>query len=208
MLLEGEVALVHGAGGAIGSAVAKAFAREGARVYASGRTLERVQQVADEIVAHGGSADAAMVDALDEGAVERHTSSVAEREGHIDVCFNAIGFPAVQGTSLADLSHDDFAFPIATWTSSQFLTSRAAGRHIAPRRQASDHAGAMSGRSRRPHRRDKKQGFRRRRYATPGSPGAPGDRQADPRGGPTAIDGDRPRHLTAGDPPPKGGDLS
>jgi NAD(P)-dependent dehydrogenase (short-subunit alcohol dehydrogenase family) len=51
------------------------------------------------------------------------------------VCFNAIGFPAVQGTSLADLSHDDFAFPIAAWTSSQFLTSRAAARHMAPRRQ-------------------------------------------------------------------------
>jgi 3-oxoacyl-[acyl-carrier protein] reductase len=135
MSLNGKVALVHGAGGAVGSTVAKAFAREGARVYVSGRTLERVRQVADEIVGDGGSAEAAVVDALDEGAVEHHTSTVAGREGHIDVSFNAIGFRAVQGTPLTDLSHDDFAFPIATWTSTQFLTSRTAARHMVPRRK-------------------------------------------------------------------------
>jgi 3-oxoacyl-[acyl-carrier protein] reductase len=131
-LLTDKVAVVHGAGGAIGSAVAHAFAREGARVYASGRTLDRVQKVADEIVAAGGSAEAAQVDALDEEAVDRHLAEVVEKSGGVDVSINAIGFPAVQGTPLTELAHADFAYPIATWTSTQFLTARAAARQMTP----------------------------------------------------------------------------
>jgi 3-oxoacyl-[acyl-carrier protein] reductase len=133
MLLTDKVAVVHGAGGAIGSAVAHAFARERARVFASGRTLEGVQKVANEIIAVGGWAEAAQVDALDEQAVDRHTADVAEKAGGIDVCINAIGFPAVQGTPLTELAHSDFAYPIATWTSTEFLTARAAARYMVPK---------------------------------------------------------------------------
>jgi len=135
VLLQDKTAVIYGAGGAIGGAVARAFGAEGARVFLSGRNLGPVQAVAREIAAAGGSAEAAQVDALDEQAVDRHTDRVAEQAGGIDVCFNAIGVHAVQGTPLTDLPLSDFAFPITTWTSTQFLTARAAARHMVSRRK-------------------------------------------------------------------------
>jgi 3-oxoacyl-[acyl-carrier protein] reductase len=134
MLLQDKTAIVYGAGGAIGSAVAKAFGVEGAKVFLSGRTLNSVEAVAQEIVAAGGSAEAAQVDALDEEAVDRHADRVAEQAGGIDVSFNATGVHAVQGTPLTELALSDFAFPITTWPSTQFLTARAAARHMVQKR--------------------------------------------------------------------------
>jgi NAD(P)-dependent dehydrogenase (short-subunit alcohol dehydrogenase family) len=135
MQLQDKVAIIYGAGGSIGGAVARAFGAEGARVFLSGRNLGPVQVVAREIVAAGGSAEAAQVDALDEVAVDRYTDQVAEQAGGIDVCFNAIGVHAVQGIPLTDLALDDFAYPITTWTSTQFLTARAAARHMVTKRK-------------------------------------------------------------------------
>jgi 3-oxoacyl-[acyl-carrier protein] reductase len=135
MLLQDRVAIIFGAGGAIGGAVARAFGAEGARVFLSGRNLGPVEAVAGEIAAAGGSAEAAQVDALDEEAVDRYTDQVAEQADGIDVCFNAVGFPAVQGTPLTELALSDFAFPITTWTSTQFLTARAAARHMVTKRK-------------------------------------------------------------------------
>jgi 3-oxoacyl-[acyl-carrier protein] reductase len=135
MLLENKHAIIYGAGGAIGSAVARAFGAEGARVFVTGRSLGPVQAVAKEIAAAGGSAEAAQVDALDEEAVNRHADHVAEQAGGIDVSFNAIGVHAVQGTPLTGLSLSDFAFPITTWPSTQFLTARAAARHMVTKRE-------------------------------------------------------------------------
>jgi 3-oxoacyl-[acyl-carrier protein] reductase len=135
MLLQDKVAVIYGAGGAVGGAVARAFAAEGARVFLSGRTLGPVQAVAREITEAGGSAEAAQVDALDEEAVDRYADQVAEQTGGIDVSLNAVGFHAVQGTPLTELALDDFAYPITTWTSSQFLTARAAARHMVTKRK-------------------------------------------------------------------------
>ena len=132
-LLQDKTAIVYGAGGAIGGAVARAFGAEGARVFLSGRTLGPVEAVAQEIVAAGGSAEAAQVDALDEEAVDRHADRIAEQAGGIDVSFNAIGIHATQGTPLTELALSDFAFPITTWPSTQLLTARAAARHMVGR---------------------------------------------------------------------------
>jgi 3-oxoacyl-[acyl-carrier protein] reductase len=134
MLLKDKVAVVYGAGGAIGGAVARTFAREGAKVFLSGRNLAPVEAVAQEIVAAGGDAAAAKVDALDEAAVDRHAADVTREGGRIDVAFNAVGFKAVQGVALTDLKREDFVSPIATWTTTQFLTARAAARHMVQRR--------------------------------------------------------------------------
>lgn len=137
MLLNGKTAIIFGAGGAIGSAVAKAFAGEGARLFVSGRSLSKVEAVVQEIVDKGGEASAAQVDALDEAAVEEHVASAVSRSGRVDVAMNAIGFSAValrQGVPLTDLAPKDFAYPIATWTTSQFLTARAAARHMVKNR--------------------------------------------------------------------------
>jgi NAD(P)-dependent dehydrogenase (short-subunit alcohol dehydrogenase family) len=93
-----------------------------------------VQAVAKDIVAAGGEAEAATVDALDEGAVERHAAGVVQTTGRIDVVLNAIGFRVVQGVPLIDLDREDFVSPIATWTATQLLTARAAARHMVQRR--------------------------------------------------------------------------
>src|SRR5260370_15263874 len=106
MLLENKKAVIYGAGGAVGGAVARAFAREGAHVFLTGRTLASVSAVANEISAMGGLAEAAQVDALDENAVEKHFSDSVEKAGGIDISFNAITprpQPGIQGIPLVDL---------------------------------------------------------------------------------------------------------
>jgi 3-oxoacyl-[acyl-carrier protein] reductase len=130
MLLKNKNAIVYGAGGAIGGAVARAFARERAKVFLAGRTFAKVDAVAKEISAAGGTAEAAQVDALDEQAVEEHIGKVAERAGSIDILFNAIGMQDVQGKPLIEMSLEDFAHPITIATRTQFLTARAVARRM------------------------------------------------------------------------------
>ena len=90
MLLDDRTAVIYGGGGAIGGAIARAFAREGATVHLAGRTAATLDAVADDIRAAGGSAETAVVDALDEGGVDSHADDVAARAGGIDISFNAI----------------------------------------------------------------------------------------------------------------------
>lgn len=133
MLLKNKVAMIYGAGGAIGGAVARSFAHEGAKVYLTGRNLESVKAVANDIVKNGGTAEAAQVDALDEKAVEAHIASVVDKAGRVDVSFNAITpvpQPGVQGVPIAELSVENYMAPIAGYMRSHFLTARAAARRM------------------------------------------------------------------------------
>ena len=77
--------VIFGAGGAIGTAVAKEFAAQGATVFLSGRRLAEISQVALEIHQNGGVAYAAQVDALDEQAVNSYLDRVAQEAESIDV---------------------------------------------------------------------------------------------------------------------------
>lgn len=129
MLLENKVAVIYGAGGSIGGAVARAFAREGAKVFLSGRTQAKLDTVASEIRAHGGVAETAAVDALDERAVDEYVDAMAERTGSIDISFNVIGYGDIQ-QPLIEISVEDFLRPITTAMRAQFLTTRAASRHM------------------------------------------------------------------------------
>src|SRR6478609_3300558 len=126
MRLDNNNAIIYGAGGAIGGAVARAFAREGAKVFLTGRTLDAVEAVAKDINAAGGVAEAAQIDALDAAAVRAHAADVAARHGGIDISFNAIGLPqpGVQGTALVDLGLGPFTAPIHTYLTSHFLTAQ------------------------------------------------------------------------------------
>jgi NAD(P)-dependent dehydrogenase (short-subunit alcohol dehydrogenase family) len=131
MLLENKTAVIYGAGGAIGGAVARVFAREGARLFLTGRHVAKVDAVAEKVVAAGGVAETAHVDALDEKAVEEHLNTVVERAGGVDISFNAIGpGPAPDRIPLTELAGDAFARPIAFYTSSNFITATAAARHM------------------------------------------------------------------------------
>ena len=134
MMLNDKVAVVYGAGGAIGSAVARAFAAEGARVFLTGRLAAPVDAVAREIVAAGGAASATQVDALDERAIDEHLDAVIASAGRVDVSFNAVGIPDadILGVPLVDLDVERFARPIADYTRSYFLTARLAARRMLP----------------------------------------------------------------------------
>jgi 3-oxoacyl-[acyl-carrier protein] reductase len=130
VLLEDKNAVIYGGGGAIGSAVARAFVREGATVFLAGRTPAKLEAVAEEIRSAGGSAETAQVDALDERAVDQHADAVAAEAGSIDVSFNVISHGGVQGTPLAEMELADFTRPVVTAVSTTFLTARAAARHM------------------------------------------------------------------------------
>ena len=129
MMLKDKVAVIYGAGGAIGGAVARAFAREGARVFLTGRHRTPVEVVAKEI---GGSAEVAEVDAVDEGAVDRYLRYVVGMAGRVDISFDAVGIgnAGILGVPLTELGVEQFQAPIATHTTAYFVTARLAAQHM------------------------------------------------------------------------------
>jgi NAD(P)-dependent dehydrogenase (short-subunit alcohol dehydrogenase family) len=136
MLLEKKNAIIYGAGGAVGGAIARAFAREGARVFLAGRTRASLDTVAKEIAAAGGQVETAQVDALDEQAVETHADAVVREAGGIDVSINAIRIaePGIYGIPVAELSLERFTLPVTAYLRSHFLTTRTAARHMTEKR--------------------------------------------------------------------------
>jgi 3-oxoacyl-[acyl-carrier protein] reductase len=136
LLLNDKVTAIFGAGGAIGSQVAREFSHEGATIFLSGRRLDSVEKVAKEIRPSNGKADAREVDALDEKAVNDYLDYVIEQAGRIDIVFNAVGPQPIEfdnGKSTMELSFEKFVIPMNTYVASNFLTARAAARHMLPR---------------------------------------------------------------------------
>ena len=134
MMLKNKVAVIYGAGGAIGGAVARAFASEGAKLFVTGRLRAPVEAVAKDIVSAGGYAEAAEVDALDEQAVDKHLRSVIDEAGRVDISFNAVGIPnkKILGVPLVEMDVKQFSLPITAYATSYFLTARLAARHMIP----------------------------------------------------------------------------
>jgi NAD(P)-dependent dehydrogenase (short-subunit alcohol dehydrogenase family) len=132
MMLENKVAVIYGGGGAIGGAVARAFAGEGARVFLTGHRQAPIDMVAKEIQAAGGFVETAVVNALDENAIDAHLQSVVGKAGCIDISFNAIGLPTVEvvGVPLIEINAAQFSLPITNYTRSYFLTARLAARRM------------------------------------------------------------------------------
>jgi 3-oxoacyl-[acyl-carrier protein] reductase len=127
--LQDKVAVVFGAGGEVGAAVATEFALRGARLHLSSRTKPHVKPV--------GSAAVAELDALDEQAVHQYLDEVVATEGRIDVVFNAMGPQATDygnATSTMTLPVEKFLLPISTIVASQFITARSAARHLLKQR--------------------------------------------------------------------------
>jgi len=87
-------------------------------------------RVAADVAAAGGRAEVAVVDALDERAVDEHARGVVERAGSLDVSFNLVSRGDVQGIALADMGLADFLAPITTGVTTTFVTARAAARQM------------------------------------------------------------------------------
>jgi 3-oxoacyl-[acyl-carrier protein] reductase len=133
MLLDRKTAIVYGAAGAIGFAVARAYAREGAEVHLAGRTEESLNKVAERIHQDGGAVKVATLDVLDRAAVEQHADAVSTASGGIDICFNATSNDDLQGTPLVDMQFADFLQPVTKAVTAHFNIATAAGRHMTSR---------------------------------------------------------------------------
>lgn len=127
-MLEGKVAVVYGAGGGVGSNVAKAFAREGAQVFLAGRTETTLRSVAQEILKIGKIAEISKVDALDPSAIEAHLKDIVSQTGKLDISFNLIGTSVAMGSRLVDISAERFRNAAFDRVSSYFITMTAAAR--------------------------------------------------------------------------------
>src|SRR5580692_12464736 len=132
MLLKNKVAVIYGSGGAIGGAVACAFASEGAKVFLAGRKRAPLEAVAKEIQSAGGSVEAAEVDALNEQAIDKHLQSVIDKAGRVDISFNAVGIANTKGLGipLVELDAEKFSQLITAYATSYFLTARLAARRM------------------------------------------------------------------------------
>lgn len=131
MLLKGRTAIVYGASGAVGGAVARAFAREGAMVVLSARRYEPLDGVSMDINSRDGLAEVIPVDATDPRAVNRHLNEVTDHFGPVTLMFNAISWDDVQGQVLSDMSFDQFLAPIQTGLTTWFRTGTALAKHMA-----------------------------------------------------------------------------
>jgi 3-oxoacyl-[acyl-carrier protein] reductase len=136
-MLREKHAIVFGAGGSIGAAVAREFAAEGAEVFLAGRTKSNIEEVAQQITANGGRAHTAVVDALDDATVEKYVGGIVKQAGSVDIVFNAVG-PLVteygNGKHAVELTLQEFMVPLTTVVKSQFITARAAARQMAKQR--------------------------------------------------------------------------
>jgi 3-oxoacyl-[acyl-carrier protein] reductase len=131
--LQDKNAVVYGAAGSMGAAVAHAFAREGARVFLAGRTLAKLDRVAEEVRSAGGVAEAAEVDAMDQASVAAHADHVVATAGSIDVSFNALSYRVVQNIPLVEMSLEDFMAPVTDACRTHFITATTAARHMTAR---------------------------------------------------------------------------
>lgn len=130
MLLKNKNAIIYGAAGSVGKAVAIAFAKEGAKVFLIGRTFPKLKRVYEAIVKNGGYAEAYKVDALNQQEVEQNLKSIIECHKHIDISFTLIGLNDIQGMSLVDSSLEQFQSPINTAVQTHFITATVAAKSM------------------------------------------------------------------------------
>jgi NAD(P)-dependent dehydrogenase (short-subunit alcohol dehydrogenase family) len=132
-ILQGKNAVVLGAGGSIGAAVAKEFAQEGAEVFLVGRTESNLKAVAQQIVAGGGTAQTGVVDTLDDSAVNEYIDDVVRQAGKVDILLDAAGPTAREygnGKIALELPITEFMLPLETMVKSRFITARSAARQM------------------------------------------------------------------------------
>lgn len=130
MLLQNKNAIIYGAGGSLGGAVARAMAQAGARLFLTGRNKDSVQKTADAILATGGHAEVDIVDGFDDAVIRQHLERVVQKGSTVDISFNAVGIDNKQGNPLVNMGVEDYVSPITHTMQTQFLTATAAGRQM------------------------------------------------------------------------------
>jgi NAD(P)-dependent dehydrogenase (short-subunit alcohol dehydrogenase family) len=132
MQLEGQVAIVTGAGSGIGRAIAHGLAQEGASLVVADVAGERAQQVASELEAAGAQAIAVQTDVSRTADADAMVQAAVDRFGRIDILVNNAG-RAARGF-VGQTSDEDWDTVIAVNLRGTFICSRAAVRHMIPQR--------------------------------------------------------------------------
>ena len=130
MLLKDKVAVVYGGSGAVGSAVARAFAREGAIVHLAARRMEPLEAIAGEIRQAGGRVHTAASDAFEPEAIAAHLRHVAAESGPVKILLSAIDWGDSQGADLIDHDFETFMRPVQNGLKSWFHLGTAYARHM------------------------------------------------------------------------------
>jgi 3-oxoacyl-[acyl-carrier protein] reductase len=128
MILQHKNAVIYGAGGSLGGAIAQALAKAGASVFLTARRLNAIEELAKNIIASGGRAEVDEVDTFDEKAVSAHLEKIINAAGTLDISFNAAGADVVQNIPLVEISTDDFMSPSTFMLQSRFVTAIAAAK--------------------------------------------------------------------------------
>jgi len=128
MLLKNKNAIIYGGGGLLSGTIARAFGAAGANVFVTGRHADNIEKVVSDIVAAGGNAEAAVVDAMDEYAVNAHIEEVVAKADTVDISFNLIGILAPPNVPMVTLSADEFMYPVTNSVKTLFITGIAAAK--------------------------------------------------------------------------------
>jgi len=107
--LDGRVALIAGGGGAIGGAIAEAFAGAGAKVVVAGRKQETLDATVGRIQAAGSEGVAVVADATVEADADRMVTAAKDQFGRLDIVVNAVGGGA------GDALHPAEEYPRDRW---------------------------------------------------------------------------------------------
>jgi 3-oxoacyl-[acyl-carrier protein] reductase len=125
-MTEKRVALVTGASRGIGAAIAKHLAKDGLHVVAMARSLDKLEQVCNEIKAEGGSAEAVTCDIADAKALAETIEKIVDKHGRLDVLVNNAGI--TKDGLILRMEDEDFDSVIDTNLKSAFVAIRAAAR--------------------------------------------------------------------------------
>jgi len=113
--IKNKVAVLTGAGGVLGGAMAKALGARGAKVAVLDLSLEAAERVAGEIQSAGGEALAVKANVLDRASVEEAAQQVMAKYGAVDILVNGAGGNKKDATTSPDLSFFDLPPDALRW---------------------------------------------------------------------------------------------
>ncbi|MFM9845060.1 MAG: 3-hydroxybutyrate dehydrogenase [Dongiaceae bacterium] len=128
MRMKDKVAIVTGAASGIGLEIARAYAREGAKIAIADLKLDAAEAAAKEIKSAGGQAIAVAMDVTNEAQVDAGVAATATALGGVDVLVSNAGIQII--SPVQDLSLSDWRKMLAIHLDGAFLTTRACLRHM------------------------------------------------------------------------------